>query len=509
MDIDALAAGFMALFSGLERAHGSYVTAKKHTAGEKLKGRAVTEHAPVTLSLWRDHLEGARGLGIIPIRDDGTVLWAAIDIDSYKDFDLVRLERTLLELRLPLVVARSKSGGAHLYLFCAEPIAARYVRGKLAEWAVLIGHHGCEIFPKQDEIARPGDVGNWINMPYFNHTQTSRPVIWDGEPLSAAAFLEKAASRKVTKAMLDAFTSSPNTDAILADGPPCLQHLCKTGFPRGTRNKGLFNIGVLARFAAGDDWQAKVDEFNRAYMQPPLSTKEVSTTIKSLSRKEYFYTCSQDPIASVCTKDICRERKYGIGSNDPDSAPVVIDSIKVIKSTPPIFVVGVEGVSFDCSSADLLSQSKFQLLVLEHAQRVIPLIKSAAWAKMINEKLEVAEVLVAPEDAGPEGQFVSHLEAFCSTRAGANSLDEILLGRPFIDADQGRTFFRSPDLLRYLEQQHFRGFTERQIWAILKRRGAAHHQFSMKGKCVTAWSVPSFRKQTEEFKVPQVEGDDL
>ncbi len=70
------------------------------------------------------------------------------------------------------------------------------------------------------------------------------------------------------------------------------------------------------------------------------------------------------------------------------------------------------------------------------------------------------------------------------------------------------TWFRSPDLLRYLDQQHFREFKERHIWSILRGMDAGHKQIMIKGKCVSIWSVPMFDKQTEGFDVVKVgEGD--
>ena len=32
---------------------------------------------------------------------------------------------------------------------------------------------------------------------------------------------------------------------VIANGPPCLQFLTSKGFPEGTRNNGLFNIGIF------------------------------------------------------------------------------------------------------------------------------------------------------------------------------------------------------------------------------------------------------------------------
>jgi hypothetical protein len=495
-----------ALFAGLDRAHGVYVLAKKQAEGEKVKGRALTEAKPVTLEVWRAHVEGTQGLGIVPLMDDGNVWWACIDIDTYP-LDLIALEAKLNQLKLPLVVIRSKSGGAHLVLFLAAPTSARFVRAKLQEWAILIGYPGVEIFPKQTEHRGTGDIGNWLNMPYFGGDGSPRHAIFNGAPLSLADFLDFAEGRRVTKDALEKFLVGG--DEAFNDAPPCLQHLIKTGFPRGTRNKGLFNLGVFSRFAFGDDWQQKVDDMNRRYMDPPLSSGEVTTTVKSLGRKNYFYSCSQDPIVSVCNKDICRTRKYGIGEASAASPPVMIGGITKINSDPPVYVVEVEAVQIECTAQDILEQHRFRKLVFERANKVVPLLKGPQWDAMLNEKMATMEVVAAPEDSGPEGQFRMHLENFCTSRVTANTLDEILLGKPFINVDDGRTYFRSTDLIRYLEQQHFREFNERKIWAVLKRMDCKHRQFSMKGKCVTVWAIPSFKDQSEPFATPPIDGTEL
>ena len=70
---------------------------------------------------------------------------------------------------------RSKSGGAHLYLFLKQYEQAAVVREYLLEMAVALGHSGCEIFPKQDKILSDrGDVGNFINLPYFDSEYPQR-----------------------------------------------------------------------------------------------------------------------------------------------------------------------------------------------------------------------------------------------------------------------------------------------------------------------------------------------
>ena len=62
--------------------------------------------------------------------------------------------------KLPLIVCRSKSGGAHVFLFTKENIPASLMQSKLKEMAIILGYEGSEIFPKQTEILS-GTWGHW------------------------------------------------------------------------------------------------------------------------------------------------------------------------------------------------------------------------------------------------------------------------------------------------------------------------------------------------------------
>ena len=164
---------FQALFPAYSKAHGIFeITATNAETGKK-KGRAQTINSQAPTSVWMKHLKGQGiGLGLIPLLDDGkSVKWAAIDIDV-NDIDHACLEAKAVELGLPLVVCRSKSGGAHCYLFLQTPCSAKNVVDALRNWSAALGYPGVEIFPKQTEreldpqtgTPRPG---NWINLPYF------------------------------------------------------------------------------------------------------------------------------------------------------------------------------------------------------------------------------------------------------------------------------------------------------------------------------------------------------
>ena len=183
---------FSSLFAGLERAHGTYEI-KDSRADGKLTGKAVTVREKVTIQHWKDHLAGTKGLGIIPINDESKVKFGAIDVDEYAELNLKELSIKLNQLKLPLIPCRSKSGGVHLYLFCKEWIAASVMKLKLEELSSALGFGGCEVFPKQIQIlAERGDVGGWINMPYFNATNTERYAILNENNLSPEQFLDLA-----------------------------------------------------------------------------------------------------------------------------------------------------------------------------------------------------------------------------------------------------------------------------------------------------------------------------
>lgn len=489
------------LYAGLDRACGQYkLEGGGKKKGNKVVGRAYTVLETVSEEKWREHLQGETGLGIVPIRDDGTCSWGCIDVDTYP-LDLQALEARCKDLGLPLIPVRSKSGGAHLYTF-TDKIPATLMRARLMQFASALGYPGVEIFPKQVQLANERDTGNWINMPYFNAEagDTDRYAIIGGKAASLAQFVQRA---EKLRAMLteETFESiEVKEESEFADGPPCLQAIAQAGCPEGTRNNGLFALGVYARLKFDDDWKSKLEEYNHRLVQPPLETREVATIEKSLMRKNYFYPCTKAPCVTHCNKELCRGREFGIGENDPDDPGINLGSLVKIKTDPPTWIIDVNGVRMEMATDTLLSQESFRKLCVDRIN-VMPIrIKPHVWERLIRAKLSNVEEVEAPEDAGVEGRFMQLLEAFCTGQARARAQDELLMGKPWVD--RGRVFFRSGDLLGFLTKQSYRELTQREIWAVLRRRGAKHQAFQLKGRCVQTWSVEAFAEQTEDFEVP-------
>ena len=119
---DEVITAFKNLYSGYGKAHGKFEIKGPEPLTGKVQGKATTIHTRAPEQAWGDHLAGTRaGLGSIPLLDDGmSAQWAAIDIDV-NDIDHTSLEKKVEDLGLPLIICRSKSGGAHCYLFLERP----------------------------------------------------------------------------------------------------------------------------------------------------------------------------------------------------------------------------------------------------------------------------------------------------------------------------------------------------------------------------------------------------
>ncbi len=487
---------FKELFMGLDRAHGSYEISGERADGKK-QGRAKTVREDVTDDKWESHIQGKMGLGIIPINDSSECRFGAIDIDEYEGLDIGAINGKLQQFKFPLWPCQSKSGGVHLYCFTSEWVGADTLQRKLRDMAAALGYGSSEIFPKQTQIlAERGDVGQWINMPYFGKER------WCNN-MDPKDFVEQALKHRLTaKQLSDLKVKMPESD--FDDGPPCLQHLSGQGFPAGTRNNGLFNVAVYCRKRDPDNWQRDMEAFNAKLMDPPLSSSEVQGVIKSASRKDYQYTCSKAPIAPYCNAAVCKLRKFGIdGSNDLPA----IHSLTKFNTSPPIWFLDVDGGGrLELETDDLQNQRRFQRKCMEKLNTMPNKMSDQAWTKLINHLLENLTVVEAPVDASPIGQLMEHIERFCNGRVQAKNRDELLLGKPW--TDEGRHYFRVADLMAYLDRMHFRDYRVHQVTAILKGQDSEHHFFNCKGKGVNCWSIPAFDKHDDNFDTPEIRGED-
>lgn len=496
---------FALLFRGLERAHGIYELLQRKSIGKKVQGKARTVRFPVTDELWEGHFTGAQGLGIVPINDAAQSWFGAIDVDRY-DLKLNEVEAACAKLGLPLLPTRTKSGGVHLYMFAREALPATLVKQKLEEWAVALGYGGAEVFPKQSELLNDKDVGNWINMPYFNAASglTDRYGVLKGKRLEIDEFCDRAEELRVTAGQLASIELAPSEDFI--EGPPCLQSLSIKGFGEGSRNHGLFAVGVYLKKRYPDDWKAHIDGYNSRYFKPPLGEAEIKDIKKSLTRKDYSYRCNEQPCKAFCNQNVCRTREFGVGKGLGDWGIVIDSDVQMVKTDPPYWILSVNTIRMQFFAEELMRQSAFQKKCME-TLRVWPgTLTLDKWRGVVNKVLTDAEEVEAPPESGIAGELAYHLAQFCDPEAhpAGETREELITGKPF--AEDGIVMFRAADFKRYLEAQHFRGLAGARLTAVLKTLGLTHKQVWLpKNRNINVWAMPAAPATTTE--VPTREMD--
>ena len=388
------------------------------------------------------------------------------------------------------------------------------MREYLLEMAVALGHSGCEIFPKQDKILSDrGDVGNFINLPYFNAELTQRYCFnKKGEAMELEEFVSFLQSSRVSIDKLEK-SSVSGKRKYFADGPPCLEHLFANGPTGEERNKKLFMCGVYCRLKTPDDWVKEFETMNRQLFTSPLESKEVMTLQKSLDRKEYFYTCEQEPFKSYCDKQLCVTRKYGVGDQGPEMPP--IGSLTIMLSEPRLYFLDVAGHRVQLSTEQLQNQTLFQRACMEQILEMPPPMRPNKWHQTVSQLLKDSTKLEVPEELKISGQFLELLRQYCTSRIRAMHPEELLHGKPW--TDEGMTMFTMAGLMEFLHNRRFTHFSRAQVQEQLKKLNknqecSGHKGVNKEGgdrTTVRVWWVPEFKEEEVKLETEEMDNEEI
>ena len=429
---------FAEIFNGLKRAYGCTYINTQPTNGEKLKGKSFIKREPVTLEHYQNHLKGIEPtLGIVPIRDDNTCIWGCIDVDSYAGFDHIKLLNKIKLFKLPLVVCRSKSGGAHIFLFSRKFVEAKIMRDKLLEIRAVLGFAIAEVFPKQIELKSEEDTGNFLNLPYFQGDKTTRYAFTqEGKAATLEEFYvlaNESSSSDVSRIKVE----RPQSE--FSDGPPCIETLAAEKISEGGRNAALFHFAVFAK-KKWKNWKEKVSWFHENYMTGELDQAEIDIVKKQHEKKDWGYKCKDEPMCSHCDKALCRTRKHGIG-NAP-TFPELSD-LQEIKLENPYYYLNVDGKRLKLDSPKHLRQpSLFEEACIAGVGILPPTMKTKDWKALVNGLLAGREIIEAPEGMKTEDQLLEHLEDYCSDRRQTKRKEDIERGNVWSDEESHHFKFR-------------------------------------------------------------------
>ena len=246
-----------------------------------------TVKGEINNDLLQQHLEGKISLGRSPLDENNNCRWGAIDDDSHKsdkskpvqEYDYNKLLKKINLLHLPLIVYKSKSGGAHMKLLLDKPYPAIKVRKFLKKMAYQLCDGTPEIFPKQDEV-KSGETPSAINLPYNGK---SRPCIdTEGNELS----------------VVEAMNYEANNWRKLEELTPYYL-LSNKEFPDGRNNKLFSAANYLKKNFPDSDWQNDIRELNKTYADALPEQELENTVIKSVERKLYAEDAEQEEVPKL------------------------------------------------------------------------------------------------------------------------------------------------------------------------------------------------------------------
>ena len=426
-------ANFKDIFKGLDRARGVTYVDKKGEDGQKIKGKSFVTREKVTDDLWNKHLQGIEpSLGIIPINDDNKCIWGCIDIDSYAGFDHKKLIDKIKELKLPLVVFRSKSGGAHVFLFTEVPVEAKIVRDKLLSISAVLGYGGAEVFPKQIELKSQDDTGNFLNLPYFNGDNTTRYAFKDD---GTAASLEEFYGIYNNVKQLDVGSIKvERPQSEFSDGPPCLESLTQSKLNDG-RDRVIYQFIQYAKRKWPEEWPKKINQFNYTHFVEPLEDKVIQDKIKFHSKKDLGFKCNEEPMCNHCDKNLCRTREFGIGGESV--FPSLTDLQKILLDEP-YYWVNVDGERVKLDTIDyLMEQRLFRRTVAKQINKKPKRVTTKEFESYVDQLLQAIEEVEAPVGSSKIDQLSNHLEDYCIQRSiGSVTKKDILNGAVYTEENK-------------------------------------------------------------------------
>ena len=410
--------------------------------------KTFTVHEPVTLKLWKDHLEGAQRIGIKPENGD-VVKWGCIDIDpqNYKGFSEKKIVDIIREHKLPLIPARSKSGGLHLFIFLKDWTPIKDILKVLHEWNNVF-FQSLEVFP----------MNKCMNMPYFNMDATTEHAYDDNNsPVLIGRFLELAKQKTIAiEDLLKLKIKEYEPESNWKQYPPCCQKLISEPWTGNHRNDLLFNMGVLEmKKADGNLTKKEVTEIllerNKQIFSTPLPEKEViSTVANSVSKKNYALKCN----TPLCDKEKCKFRNLGIGSQVPDMIED-FKQIEYVRDTKSIqFTFEYQGHKISVTPEDMKDEKSWRTRLLRYGiyWMSLPRPKSGPppFELLLRELVVRAQenVLMKYEDTLEEEKY-TFLKDFFENHIEEDDFDKLKDNYVILDSKTNECYFRKITLERF------------------------------------------------------------
>ena len=535
---------FINVFEGLERAYGQFKKNDKKLS-VKVEGRPWIEHKQVTKQLWENHLNGVGNrLGIFPLKDDGTCKWGAIDIDV-NNYDYENLLNKIRKLQLPLIMFRSKSGRAHVYMFMKEFTSAEEVQLVMKKFAGKLGLADIldRVYPMQTSLADKKD-GSWLNMPYFNHEEGSTYAYTDDfEDASIDQFFElydQYAQEDLTEFLQEEIQENvkkikkPKEKTLEDFFLPCTKNCLKLNnnkIPDENRNdyllhkytwstraveKGVNKIEAYSKM----DAPGLLKYFNKEYMARPVEEKEIQDTILKSKDKEYKYLCKRPLVKKHCDASACVRHLCGITPEqaaDLVEAEQAVGDITEYTSKPPIFYESVDvknrtgdgfvRIKVEMQGSDLIDKQKWVNILANAGNFPHPAVlkmKPQDFQAFQYARLEKRVYEEADEEASDQYDFKVMVYNFVRKATVSFDKETLLDNGCYVDSKTNVLHFKLSRLVEYFRSQKDSTSTKKicfnlkHVMSAQKTNGKVYNKVSKKE---ISWPTWHFVSDPSEYSV--------
>ncbi|HEX2020068.1 MAG TPA: hypothetical protein VGO17_14110 [Aurantimonas sp.] len=392
------------LFAGAQTHHGTYDHARIRSVdpGEKVEVKQAgiqTIHKPPTPELWGLHLAGYCPLGVCPLTADDSCVWGCIDVDDY-ELSHAELVSQIEQRGLPLVVCRSKSGGAHLYLFVSEPMPAADMLSALGGMREQLDLRKVDIFPARPSGGAENRSG-WVNMPYFGGDESERYAFKRGGlAMTVAEFLKVAQGKRVTSSDVAVLrTSSAKSYAPqpgrlggrrLTQAERKLSELCQQieKAPAGEADK-LLNKAVF--------------EMGGWHRETSIERETVEAELRSAWRKRRKSPSDFAVVWPHAFDD--GVQRYEFRAERDDRFPVFEKLVRVLGGDETEFEVHLAGCEPFLANARQMARYGDFLICCVRVGKMFNPMKHDEWAALVREALAGAEERRLSKAETVEGQF--------------------------------------------------------------------------------------------------------
>lgn len=504
--IPSLAEKFFDIFSFNPTGHGTTkIIPNQFTPKGKQKSNSWWVHQATDKALWERHLNGEYSIGQVPINYEGMVQWAAFDVDIYKNqLDTAEILSIIETMDWPFILIRSKSGGAHAYVFFSRPTPAAQVIDKMMDFTAFFGFADVEVFPKQGFIGTGNssvDFGNWLNMPYDGEMSARYALKKENEAYTASEFCDLVEARRIDPDEFHALTLPVAENEPFPDGPPCLNRIFTENLDgEGHRDTSLFNLAVY--FAKKDKENMKpVEDWNAKFAQP-LDARAVSTKIKSATKKDYRYQCGNMCLSRFCKASVCKTRTFGIDNEDMDPTN---QSLIQLRTEPELWYLTHQGVQVCVQRAELWNFDLLRQAFMAAGRIMMPTMKQEDWLLLLRKYLSTCTVVDVPPEATSRGQLIEYIQEWMKT--AIEDPENICNNKPAFNKNRD-LLFRMSDLKELLRLKQFRALPDNKIVEVIQNTldGREKRVTLKNGQTPRCWCVPAGKLEEAiqlEIKQPE------